>query len=69
MVDPFLIMNSLNDDPYSTYYINGSVGPNPLPTTPTITVGTIVNPTTCGGNGTILLTFTNVPDGILYNYS
>jgi CSLREA domain-containing protein len=34
------------------------------PLTPTIALGTITNPATCGANGTIELIFTNVPDGI-----
>ena len=29
-----------------------------------IVLGIVTNPTTCGGNGIIPLTFTNVPDGI-----
>ena len=51
----------LTDIPQSTYYINGSVGPHQA--TPEIAVGTVTKPTTCGGNGIIPLTFTNVPDG------
>jgi hypothetical protein len=53
----------LNDTPQATYYINGSVESCQTKPTPTIVVGTITNPTTCGGNGTIPLTFTNVPNG------
>ena len=54
--------NVLPDTPQEDYYIDGSVGP--CTAAPTITVGTVTNPTTCGGNdGTIPLTFTNVPDG------
>uniref|UniRef100_UPI00356896E6 cohesin domain-containing protein n=1 Tax=Mariniphaga sp. TaxID=1954475 RepID=UPI00356896E6 len=53
----------LNDEPYVDYYVNGSVGPDPTTPTPTITVGAVTHPTTCDGDGTIPLTFTNVPDG------
>jgi len=53
----------LNDEPYNLYYINGSVGPDPTTPTPTITVGAVTHPTTCGGDGTIVLNFTNVPSG------
>jgi len=40
-----------------------SVTINPQPLTPTLTTGTITNPATCGTNGSIVLNFTNVPDG------
>ena len=40
-----------------------SVTINSQPATPVITVGTLTNPTTCGGNGSIVLNFTNVPNG------
>ncbi|MBV5314546.1 MAG: hypothetical protein JZU47_14700, partial [Prolixibacteraceae bacterium] len=53
----------LNDTPQSTYYIDGLVGPCQITPAPTLTLGTITNPTNCGGNGTIPLTFTNVPNG------
>jgi hypothetical protein len=54
----------LKDTPQPTYYINGSVGPVAQPPTPTIAVEAITHPTTCGGtDGTMQLSFTNVPDG------
>jgi len=55
-------VNTLNDTPTSTYYINGLISGS-CQTTPTLTVGTITDPVTCSGNGSIPLTFTNVPDG------
>ncbi len=36
---------------------------NPQPATPVITLGAITNPATCGGNGSIALSFTGVPNG------
>ena len=33
------------------------------PATPSIVSATATNPTSCGGNGTLALTFTDVPDG------
>jgi len=49
------------DTPQSTYYINGSVGPQQA--TPEIVLETATNPATCAGNGIIPITFNNVPDG------
>ena len=54
--------NVLTDIPQSIYYINGSVRSNQ--STPAIAVGTVKNPATCSGNGTIPVTFNNVPDGM-----
>jgi hypothetical protein len=51
----------LNDIPQENFFINGSVGLDQL--IPTIAIGTITSPTTCGGKGNIPLVFTNVPDG------
>jgi hypothetical protein len=55
--------NDLNDTPQASYYINGSVGSCQATPTPTIVVGTITNPLTCGGKGIIPLTFSNVTNG------
>jgi len=59
--DP-LSVNVLNDIPQASYYIDGSVS-KAVVVTPTISVGTVINATTCGSNGSIPLTFTNVPNG------
>jgi hypothetical protein len=48
---------------------SNAVGPVTLsdPALPTLSA-TGTNPATCGGNGSIAFTFTNVPDGKLYHY-
>jgi hypothetical protein len=55
--------NKLDDTPQANFYINGFIGTVQAPA-PEIVVGEIINPVSCNGNGTIPITFTNVPDGI-----
>ena len=60
--------NVLKDSLQSAFYIDGQVSSSQ--STPLILAGTPTNPVTCGGNGIIPITFTNVPDGtytIFYN--
>ena len=45
-----------------TSVATGSAAIHSQPATPTISTGTLTDPATCGGNGSIVLNFTNVPD-------
>ncbi len=42
---------------------SGNVSINSQPTTPSLSTGTLTNPTSCGDDGSIVLNFTNVPNG------
>jgi trimeric autotransporter adhesin len=68
-------LTSLKAGAYSNFsvtVINGCTGSVSTsrtiadPASPTLTAGTVTNPTTCGGNGSIAFTSTNIPNGTYF---